>query len=261
MADTEDPVDALFALRPEEFTGARNALARELRVEGDADGAAVVKALRRPTVAAWTLNRLAREHADDVEELLGVGDELRLAQRKALSGVKGSGLRELTQRRRAAVRRLTDVAETILGSDASPAVLAKVTESLEAATVDQDAAERLREGRLTKELPAPAGFGDLGGLSVVPAGDDEPEVEDADEDPDRRATAEREAAELRERAEEARREAERLEGEARAAARREAAAREEVRRAAAEAKRLARDARTARQEAERAERAAARSTG
>ena len=52
--------DDLYRLAPEDFTAARDAAAKQARADGDRDGAAALKALRRPTVSAWLLNALVR---------------------------------------------------------------------------------------------------------------------------------------------------------------------------------------------------------
>ena len=58
----DDELDALFALPPEEFTAARNALAKT-RPEA--------KSLRRPTHAASVVNRIARERRGELEGTKG----------------------------------------------------------------------------------------------------------------------------------------------------------------------------------------------
>jgi len=50
----------LYGLAPEEFTAARNQLAKTLKDQGDAGASAAVKALRKPTLAAWLANQLVR---------------------------------------------------------------------------------------------------------------------------------------------------------------------------------------------------------
>ena len=51
MAGADDRIDELYQLPLEEFTPARNALAKEL---GDGD----IKKLEKPNVAAWAVNQL-----------------------------------------------------------------------------------------------------------------------------------------------------------------------------------------------------------
>src|SRR5688500_10764272 len=110
--DIDDP-DELFGLDPEAFVAARDALARRLRGAGRKDEAAAVKGLRRPTVAAWALNQLARRHGDEVRALIAEGQEVAKAQGRALAG-EGAGLREAAQRRREAIRQLAQRADAIL---------------------------------------------------------------------------------------------------------------------------------------------------
>lgn len=91
-ADGTDLVDELFALAPEGFTAARDALARRLRSEGDREAATAVKALRRPTAAAWALNQVVRQHRDEVEALVHAGEALAEAQQEALAGSPAASL-------------------------------------------------------------------------------------------------------------------------------------------------------------------------
>ena len=66
---------------------ARDALARSLRKGGERDEAERVRALRRPSPAAWTINQLARDDdLDAMPELLAAGERLREAQDAALAG-------------------------------------------------------------------------------------------------------------------------------------------------------------------------------
>jgi len=201
-----DEADALFALPPEAFTAARDALAKRLRADGDREGAARVRALRRPTVSAWAVNRLAREAPGEVAPLLAAGADLAAAQAQALSGGGGSALRQAGARRRDLVARLTDLALDLLRADgrAPDPHRGAIATTLEAATVDQEAADAVRAGRLTRDLSTPSGFGELPTLTLVPPPppDDPPPppggpaaappAAPASEDPGR--TAEQEAA-------------------------------------------------------------------
>ena len=49
----EQAAEELYGLPPGEFTSARDKRAKELRGDGERDAANAVKALRKPTVAAW----------------------------------------------------------------------------------------------------------------------------------------------------------------------------------------------------------------
>ena len=167
--DLRREIDKLYDLEPEGFVVARDALAKRLREDGQNEEASEVRALRRPTVAAWALNRLARDKPGDVAGLFEVGRDLRVAQRGALSGLRGGALREAARRRRVVVDRLVVAAEEILeASGRSGSHRDAITRTLETALGDDDAAEALRTGRLEKELDRPPGFGDLTGLVPVP---------------------------------------------------------------------------------------------
>ena len=102
----DDAVDRLYGLPREEFVGERDALAKELRADGRRDEAAAVKALAKPTVAAWAANQAVRSQKSAARELWKAGDQLSAAQDALLAG-KGSGakLREATEAERAAVER------------------------------------------------------------------------------------------------------------------------------------------------------------
>ena len=78
-ATVADEVDRLYKLPLEEFTAARNDLAKQL---GDAS----VKQLKKPTVPAWTVNQLARTREVDVRRLLRAGEQLEQAQKQAVEG-------------------------------------------------------------------------------------------------------------------------------------------------------------------------------
>lgn len=158
----EDPVDALYAVEPKEFIAARDALAKELRAQGDGEAAAAVKALRRPTVAAWALNQLARDDAARVRSLLDAAAQLRSAQADALRSGDPAELRTATRAWRDAVR------------DATEAAVARTTESqrddiiatLEAAVADESVADALRAGRLSSAAHGGSGF-DVAGMPDV----------------------------------------------------------------------------------------------
>ena len=145
-----DEADELYGLPLEEFTAARDALAKRLRGEKRRDDADAVKALKRPSVAAGAINRAVREHGAD--ELLAAGDELRTAHEALLEGSgDAAAVRAATERERAAVR---EFARLALGDDASAATEEKVRETLHAASVDDDVRELLVAGRLEREAEA-----------------------------------------------------------------------------------------------------------
>jgi DNA repair exonuclease SbcCD ATPase subunit len=160
----EDAVAGLYRLPLAEFVAGRDQLARQLRAAGDREAARRVAALRRPSISAWAANQLARAAPHAMAELLEVGAALRQAQQDALTGQPGAArrLRSTSAQLRAAISRLSQRAETLLGRAghaASDATLARLAATLQAAaTADQPTRAALAEGRLAGDLD-PAGFG------------------------------------------------------------------------------------------------------
>lgn len=234
-----DEVDALYDLPPEDFTAARDELVKSLRSSGEPEEATEVKALRRPTVAAWALNQLARRHGDGVRDLVEAGEALRSAQRKAASGTKDSGFREATERRRALVQSLTRAATDILSERGGGAGAEdEVARTLETASIDPAAAEQLAAGRLDRPILSGGGFEAVTGFEVVPSGEeDEGETSRAERHAHEVAVrnAERQADEAEAEARRAAMRAEHLEDQARQASERAREARAEVERMEREA--------------------------
>jgi hypothetical protein len=172
MVPAMDPEDALYGLPLEEFVSERDALAKRLRADGDGEAAARVKALRRPTIAAWAVNQAVRTQVKDARELDAAGAALRKAQTALLEG-KGNpaDLRTATEGERAAVDRLVDAARGLLSGSGRPmtdAVLHDVTETLHAAAGDDETREAVLAGRLDRER-RPAGLGgELAALAAIP---------------------------------------------------------------------------------------------
>lgn len=167
-------VDELFRLSPDEFTSARDELAGRLRAAGDTDQAAQVKALRRPTRAAWALNQLARQEREGLQRLRESGDALARQQRRVLSGLPPSGLRAAQEARRELTEQLLARAVAVLreaGVAPDPHADA-VRGALDAAALDADAGEELLEGRLSRPLEPPSGFPALSALTLEPSDED-----------------------------------------------------------------------------------------
>jgi hypothetical protein len=250
----------LYRAAPESFVASRDALAKELKAQGDAESAAAVKALRRPTVGAWAVNQAAREEPGLVGALEAAGERLAEAQRQALSGERAADeLREAGAQRREVVRRLTEVAVRALERAGRPsgAVRDEIAATFEAATLDPGVGARVRAGILDRTAAPVSGLGAIAGFTVLEGG-----AASTRRTPDRDAAAERAEAErlvrASERADATAGEAQGRATRARAAAE-EAAPQAEVLEAAArdaerEAKRLASEAKTARARAERATR-------
>lgn len=232
--------DDLYGLPLDEFIAARDALAKELKAAGDKDAAADVKKLRKPSLAAWALNRTARRHPEDVARLLEAAAGVQQAQEDALAG-DARGLREATRALADEVERVADVAAAELGGS-SGGQRDRMVSSLRAATTDEVGADLLRRGVLVEHL-APAGFG-LGGL-----GDAAPAPKASPERARGKPKASKEATEA---VEAAKRELRRAESEAETAetrAHRRAERAEAAARRAVEAQREAEEARSEAEEA------------
>ena len=86
--------DALYGLPLDAFVPERDALAKRLRAEARRDEADEIKALRKPSVAAWAVNQAVRSQPKAARALWEAGDALIAAQDDLLAG-KGdaAGLR------------------------------------------------------------------------------------------------------------------------------------------------------------------------
>jgi hypothetical protein len=156
------PAD-LYGLPVEEFTTTRDELAKELRKAGKKEAADEVKALRKPTVSASVINQLARRHPQEMKALVKAGDDLRKAQRGAVSGRDPERLLEATRSHRDRLDDLTSLARHEL--DAGGQTLQRVAQTLRAGSIDKQASKALLAGTLTTDVEQ-AGFGPL--LSEVP---------------------------------------------------------------------------------------------
>jgi hypothetical protein len=154
--------DELYGLPLADFTRARDELARRLGREGDREVAKTVKALRKPTVAAWALNQLARRRADDVEQLLATGERLRRAQQALLGGGNRSELQRASAEERKFVAKLTRDATALAaeaGAGATASLGERIASTLHAAALNEETAAELAAGRLLREREAVGLFG------------------------------------------------------------------------------------------------------
>jgi hypothetical protein len=164
--DLDAELDRLYGLPLGEFTAARNELAKQLRGEGNREEAEHVKALRKPSVAAWLVNRIARERELDVQRLLKASETLRSAQAEAAAG-HTEAFADARRDEHQALERLAEAAQEIAAREGSgQAAVAQATQTLRAAALTDEGRELLKRGRLSEELEPP-GFEALTGL--VPA--------------------------------------------------------------------------------------------
>ena len=155
--DFEEAADAVYAAPAADFIATRNELAKQLKADGDALASTRLKALRKPTVAAWIANLVARRLPDELDDLLALGDEFR----EATADLDGERLRELTPKRHQLLDKLSKEAARLAGEEGqkvSADVGQKLRETLDAALVDPAAGDAVREGRLSSALRH-VGFG------------------------------------------------------------------------------------------------------
>ena len=158
----DDDLDALYGVRPEEFTARRKELSAAAKKRGDADAAKEIAAARRPTTAAWVVNRLVRADATAVPRLADLSEGLRSAHAE----MDGARIRDLTAGQRKLVHELVRTAFSAADlDDPSAALRDEVTDTLQAAIADPDVAARL--GRLAT-AERYSGFGGFGPSAVEP---------------------------------------------------------------------------------------------
>jgi hypothetical protein len=165
----EDDVDALFRLPLAEFTGARNALAAQLKKSGRGDEAAYVKALVKPSVSAWAVNQLYWNHRDEFDQLIASGERFHKAQTSRIAA-KSADMRAALDARREALTQLAEFATSLLrnaGHNPALETVHRITTTLEAISAYASRSDAPRPGRLTQDVDPP-GFELFGSSSSVP---------------------------------------------------------------------------------------------
>jgi hypothetical protein len=159
MAD--DELDELYRVKPDDFTALRTRLAEAAKKRGDAAAAKRISAARRPTTAAWVVNRLALGNAETKQRLADLGERLRAAH----TTMDGDHIRLLSGQQRGLIHELARAAFEAADLKDPPAALRDdVTDTLQAAIADPDVAEQL--GRLTKPQRY-SGFGEFGDTAAI----------------------------------------------------------------------------------------------
>ena len=153
----EDEVDALFKLPLGEFTPARNTLAARLKKAGQQAVADEVKAVPKPSVAAWVVNQLYWRHRGAFERLIEAGDRFRQVQ-SAQQTRSSAGVREHLEARREAQAALVRIAADVLrdgGYSGTRDMLRRITSTLEALATYGSLPDAPQAGRLTADLEPP----------------------------------------------------------------------------------------------------------
>lgn len=143
-ADLVAVADGLYAEPVGAFTAARDAAAK---AAGSKELGARIKALKKPTVAAWAVNLLVRREAEQIDQVL----ELAASLRAAADSLDGDELRTLTKQRRQLTAAMTTSASRLARAQdvrLTAAVADQVEGVLTAAMLDPVAAEVVRSGLL-----------------------------------------------------------------------------------------------------------------
>ncbi len=152
----EGAVDRLYQLPLEEFTAARNALAKQ-----SGKRSAEIKSLVKPPVAAWAVNQLYWRRRPVYDALIDAARQLRRAHGAVLGGkaadVRGAG-KAHEERVSAALDAALEIANES-GHAASDAMRQPLVTTLRALPSEDT------PGRLTRTLQ-PGGFESLAGLSI-----------------------------------------------------------------------------------------------
>jgi hypothetical protein len=156
MSALDSSIDDLYQQPLNEFTQARNTLAKSL---SGAD-AKRVRALAKPTLVPWAVNQVYWRARGAYDRLMKSGERLRTAQIAALEG-RDADVRAATETHRRAIADAVREAERLAataGSKPSPDALARSFEALSLASGSPEP-----PGRLTQPLQ-PAGFEALAGV-------------------------------------------------------------------------------------------------
>jgi flagellar biosynthesis GTPase FlhF len=152
----ESEIDRLYQLGPDEFTAARNALAKSAGPD-----AAAIKRLTKPPIAAWAVNQIYWHHRDVYDALVTAAKELRQTHKTILAGRAGD-LRSAGKAHEAAVDQALKTAVSLLAENGHPAT---DTTRQAIATTLRALPSHDAPGRLSATLQ-PGGFEMLAGLSI-----------------------------------------------------------------------------------------------
>ena len=152
-------MQSLYAAAPDEFMAARSALVAAAKAAGEAEAAAEIGKLRKPSLAAWAVNLTARTAPDVVSALTDLGVQMRAAQSRMDTG----SLTAMRGDRDAAVDSFVRAASEAVGGSGrslSAAAQQDVRATAIAALADERASAAVTSGQLTRALSY-SGFGEV----------------------------------------------------------------------------------------------------
>lgn len=154
-----DVLEELYGADPGEFVAVRTRLVKAAREAGDRETATRIGELRKPTLAAWAVNRLVRDRPAEVEALFTVGVQMR----EATAQLDVTRLRDLRADRDRVLDSFTRAARFVADAHGHPLSLdatGAVRATGVAALADEAAADAVAGGALVRTLDY-AGFGEV----------------------------------------------------------------------------------------------------
>jgi hypothetical protein len=151
----DQQIDELYQKPLDEFTAARNALAKD---SGDAS----IKKLEKPSLPAWAVNQLYWRERKLYDEVVKTSGQMRTAYKQMLTG-KSADVRAAEVFHTEAMRKAKDAIRRILeeaGNKGGDAIMTPVSETLDALPTEDP------PGRLTKPLRR-TGFEALHGVTIA----------------------------------------------------------------------------------------------
>jgi chromosome segregation ATPase len=111
-----------------------------------------VRSLRRPSAAAWLINRISAEDPKRVERLAKAAEALADAQRRVLDEeADPDELRSAAAAEREQIEGVVGEVRRVAGGGVNPTVLDRVTQTLRAVGADPELRGRVLRGRVEKE--------------------------------------------------------------------------------------------------------------
>jgi hypothetical protein len=150
--DLDQRLAPLYRDPPEEFVRGRDALAKQLREEGDRDAAAGVKKLRRPSQSAWLINRVSADEPQRAHDLVEAADNLAAAQQRMLDeGGDATDLRSAARDERERVEEMVAATRRVAAEHPKPineGMIERVAQTLQAVGSNPDLRDQLLRGRI-----------------------------------------------------------------------------------------------------------------
>ncbi|MFD3665292.1 hypothetical protein ACFWVF_32615 [Streptomyces sp. NPDC058659] len=158
--DVEEITQELYGLKPSDFVAARDGYVVEARKAKDPEAAKAIAALRRPALAAWAANLLARQRPEETRQFLALGKTLREAHQTLDADQLRTASRQQHQLITALARTAAVLAQEA-GQPVSDTVLHEIEQTLHGVLADPDVAEQWSKGRLVKTPEAAVDFADV----------------------------------------------------------------------------------------------------